>query len=76
MTRSVVSNIGTALDLGEGVAEKLKEIAARDLADELADVLAQDRPKLSKALSGVLFRSRTWKDAGVFRGCGGVSGNQ
>ena len=54
MTKSPVSNIGAALDLGERVAEKLKEIAGRDLADELADKLAQDRPKLSKALSRVL----------------------
>lgn len=54
MTKSIVSNIGAALDLGEGVAEKLKEIAEKDLADELAVKLAQDRPKLSKALSRVL----------------------
>lgn len=54
MMKSLVSNLGAALDLGERVAEKLKEIAERDLADELADKLARDRPKLSKALSRVL----------------------
>lgn len=54
MKKSLVSNFGAALDLGERVAEKLKEIAERDLADELADKLAQDRPELSKALSQVL----------------------
>lgn len=57
MTKSLVSNFGAALDLGEPVAEKLKEIAERDLADELADKLAQDRPKLSKALSRVLSKA-------------------
>lgn len=54
MNGSLASRIGAALDLGEDVAGKLREIAERDLADELADVLAQDRPKLSKALSRVL----------------------
>ena len=54
MTKSLVSNFGAALNLGERVAAKLKEIAERDLAGELADKLAQDRPKLSKALSQVL----------------------
>ena len=54
MTKSLVSNFGAALDLGERVAEKLKEVAERDLAGELAGKVAQDRPKLSKALSRVL----------------------
>ena len=54
MTKSNASSVGAALDLGERVAQKLKEIAERDLAGELTDKLAQDRPKLSKALSRVL----------------------
>ena len=54
MTRSLAFGIGAALDLGEGVAKKLKEIADKDLIDELANALAQDRPKLSSALSRVL----------------------
>ena len=54
MTKPLVSNIGAALDLGEDVAQKLKEIAERDLIDELADALADDRPKLSSALRRVL----------------------
>ncbi len=54
MTKPLVSNIGAALDLGEDVAQKLKEIAERDLIDELADALVDDRPKLSSALRRVL----------------------
>lgn len=57
MTKSNASSVGAALDLGERVAQKLKEIAERDLAGELADKLAQDRPKLSKALSRVLSKA-------------------
>ena len=54
MIKPLVSNIGAALDFGEDVAQKLKEIAERDLIDELADALADDRPKLSSALRRVL----------------------
>ena len=68
MTKSLVSNIGAALDLGEGVAEKLREIADRDLADKLADALAQDRPKLSKALSRVLSAAGLGKMQEFFEG--------
>lgn len=57
MTKSLASGIGAALDLGERVAEQLREIAERDLAGALADTLAQDRPKLSKALSRVLSKA-------------------
>ena len=68
MTKSLVSNIGAALDLGEDVAERLKEIAERDLADELAHKLAQDRPKLSKALSRVLSAAGLGKMQAFFKG--------
>ena len=68
MTKSLVFNIGAALDLGERVAEKLKEIADRDLAGELADRLAQDRPKLSKALSRVLSAAGLGKMQEFFEG--------
>ena len=54
MTKTPVSNIGAALDLGEDLAQKLKDIAERDLIDDLADALAGDRPKLSSALGRVL----------------------
>ena len=54
MTNSLVANIGAALDLGEDVAQKLQDIAERDLIDELADALAEDRPRLSSALRRVL----------------------
>ena len=52
--RPSTTPLRVALDLGEGVAEKLREIAERNLAEELADKLTQDRPKLSKALSRVV----------------------
>ena len=68
MTKSLVSNIGAALDLGEGVAEKLREVAERNLAGELADKLAQDRPKLSKALSRVLSAAGLGKIQEFFEG--------
>ena len=59
MTKSLVSGMGAALDLGEKVAGKLKELADRDLIGELAGALGDDRPALSgtlrKALSAAGF---------------------
>ena len=54
MTKSLVSGMGAALDLGEKVAGKLKELADRDLIGELAGALADDRPVLSGALREAL----------------------
>ena len=54
MTKSLVSGMGAALDVGERVAGKLKELADRDLIDELAGTLADDRPVLSGALRKAL----------------------
>ena len=54
MTKSLVSGMGAALDVGEKVAGKLKELADRDLIDELAGTLADDRPVLSGALRKAL----------------------
>ena len=54
MTKSLVSGMGAALDFGEGVAGKLKELADRDLIGELAGALAEDRPALSGALRKAL----------------------
>lgn len=68
MNRSLAFGIGSVLDLGEDIAEKLKEIAERDLADELADKLAQDRPKLSNALSRVLSAAGLGKIREFFKG--------
>ena len=54
MTKSLVSGMGAALDVGERVAGKLKELADRDLIDELAGTLADGRPALSGALRKAL----------------------
>ena len=54
MTKSLVSGMGAALDLGERVAGKLKELADRDLTGELADALTEDQPALSGALRKAL----------------------
>ena len=54
MTKSLVSGMGAALDVGERVAGKLKELADRDLIGELAGTLADDRPVLSGALRKAL----------------------
>ena len=54
MTKSLVSGMGAALDLGEKVVGKLKELADRDLIGELAGALAEDRPALSGALREAL----------------------
>ena len=54
MTKSLVSGMGAALDLGEKVAGKLKELVDRDLIGELAGALAEDRPALSGALRKAL----------------------
>ena len=54
MTKSLVSGMGAALDLGEGVAGKFKELADRDLIGELAGALADDRAVLSGALREAL----------------------
>ena len=61
MIKPLVSNVGAALDLGEDVAQKLKEIAERDLIDELADALVDDRPRLSSALRGALLAAGVGK---------------
>ena len=54
MTGFLISAAGQTIDLGADVADRLNEIAQANLIDELIEVLAKDRPRLSAGLRAVL----------------------
>ena len=76
MTELFVSAGGKALDLGLGVAGRLREIAGKDLTEELIEALGVDSPAASKALKAILSKSQGLREVQQFLARAGVKAKE